>query len=80
MAGLHVAEVIAYVPAVFRRDIQALCAFNQWVWMGFGMRRGVSGNQTACFTETDLSNQRSCEAFNLVGDGLRDAFDPKMKR
>ena len=35
---------------------------------------GSSGSPQACCCWS------RCWAFNLVGDGLRDAFDPKMKR
>ena len=67
-AGLDVAQVVADVPAGFRRQVQAAGRFQQGGGVGFRVRHGVAGDYAGGGGEANLADQRVGEAGRLVGD------------
>ena len=67
-AGLDVAQVVAHVPAVLRRQLQAARRFQQGGGVRFRVRHGVARDHAAGRAQADLAHQRVGEAGRLVGD------------
>ncbi len=68
VAGLDVAQVVAYIPAMGWGNIQALGGFQQGGRMWFCVRRGVSGYGAGAVLQAQQRHQRVGEPGGLVGD------------